>query len=118
MMKTSLMRQAAVCRVALTALPGRATFRASPAAALALPRSAATLYRPSASLIRFYATEQAVSSRESNPEPPALVTRFEDLHTLGVNERLIHSITKGMRYETMTEVQSLTINPALRGKDV
>jgi len=117
-MKTSLMRQAAVCRAALTSLPGRATFRASPAAALALPRSSATFYRPSTFLIRFYATEQAAPSRESNPEPPTLITRFEDLHTLGVNERLIQSITKGMRYETMTEVQSMTINPALRGKDV
>lgn len=120
MMKTSVLRQAAVCRIALTAHPVHAAFRAS-SAALALSRSAQPvstgLYRAASALPRFYSSE-AAAERESGEVQPKLITRFQDLAALGVHERLITSITRNMRYETMTDVQSLTINPALAGKDM
>lgn len=118
MMKTSLLRQAAVCRVALAARPLQGAFRSSSAAlALSRPsRSTAALYRPATSLLRFYSSESPVSRDDANDS--GLVTRFADLSTLGVHPRLVEAITRGMGYENMTTVQSMTINPALGGKDV
>lgn len=47
-----------------------------------------------------------------------LITRFEDLGTRGlIHQALIHTITQHMKLETMTPVQSQTINEALRGVD-
>jgi ATP-dependent RNA helicase MSS116 len=119
MMRTCLLRQAAATRVALAARPAHAAFRAS-SAALALSRpaqSAASVYRPPSSLLRFYSSESAAPETSSNA-PSGPITRFADLPQLGVNERLVYSITKGMGYENMTDVQSMTINAALAGKDV
>jgi len=110
-MKTSLLRQAAVSRVAFAARPARMPFRAS----LAI-RAAAPVHRPVSSLLRFYSSESAVP--ESAVEHQEPVTRFEDLPRLGVHERIVRSITKGMKYENMTDVQSMTVNSALAGKDV
>ena len=49
---------------------------------------------------------------------PAEITRFADLDKLGIDQRIIDSITRGMGYETMSEVQSKTVSPALTGKDM
>ncbi|KAI9848792.1 MAG: hypothetical protein M1838_000373 [Thelocarpon superellum] len=47
------------------------------------------------------------------------VTRFEQLAERGlVNEKIIEALTQGMRLETMTQVQSMTIPDTLVGKDV
>ncbi|KAJ2989250.1 hypothetical protein NUW58_g3567 [Xylaria curta] len=54
--------------------------------------------------------ESAVSS--------ASVTQFAELSQLGVDKHLIAALTEGMGYDTMTEVQSMTINPALKGTDM
>ncbi|KAL2261473.1 hypothetical protein VTK26DRAFT_4074 [Humicola hyalothermophila] len=121
-MKTSLLRQAAVCRAAaLGARPLHGAFRASSAAAVALPRPSrpvAALYRPAASsLLRFYSAESAASADSTQPRDRP-ITRFPDLATLGVHPNLVNSITRGMGFTEMTDVQSLTINPALAGKDV
>lgn len=72
---------------------------------------------------RLYSSESAAAEENepSSAAPPAdadLVTRFEDLSRLGVHEKLIEALTQGMKYETMTDVQSLTINAALRGTDL
>lgn len=70
--------------------------------------------------IRFYSSEavaQATPAKE-NAVPSGRVTRFDDLEKLGVNPQLVSAITKGMGYTDMTEVQSLTINQAMRGTDL
>jgi ATP-dependent RNA helicase MSS116 len=47
------------------------------------------------------------------------VTRFKDLATRGlVHPNVINTITKQMKLETMTEVQTRTINEALSGTDM
>lgn len=50
--------------------------------------------------------------------PPGLVTRFADLVHLGVDQNLVDALVNGMGYETMTEVQTMTINPAMKGVDL
>ncbi|KAL2175673.1 P-loop containing nucleoside triphosphate hydrolase protein [Thermothelomyces heterothallicus CBS 202.75] len=120
MMKTSLLRQAAATRVALAVRPAQASFRAS-SAVLALARSSRpspAVPRPASSLLRFYSAESAAPQTSSDNGSSNLVTRFEDLRRLGVHEHLVNSLTKGLGYETMTDVQSMTISPALAGKDV
>ncbi|KAI1638133.1 ATP-dependent RNA helicase mss116 [Biscogniauxia mediterranea] len=71
---------------------------------------------------RLYSSESAAvqtnHADESSQAPSGLVTRFADLTKLGVNEHLVRALTHGMKYETMTEVQSMTINPALKGVDL
>ncbi len=62
----------------------------------------------------------AVATGTEAPSQPPLVdiTRFEDLDKLGIDERIIQSVTRGMGYDNMTEVQSKTVGPALTGKDM
>ncbi|KAI1470746.1 DEAD-domain-containing protein [Daldinia caldariorum] len=72
--------------------------------------------------LRLYSQQSAAapSSARTDDSPASIynVTRFEDLTKLGVDERIIRAITVDMGYDTMTEVQSLTINPALKGVDL
>ncbi|KAI0914919.1 DEAD-domain-containing protein [Ustulina deusta] len=71
---------------------------------------------------RLYTAESSAAEADGQgrptPAPPGLITRFADLSQLGVNEGLIQALTRGMGYETMTEVQSMAINPALKGVDM
>jgi len=46
------------------------------------------------------------------------VVKFDELTQRGVHQNLLNAITKDMRYDTMTPVQSKTINPALKGTDM
>lgn len=74
-------------------------------------------------LSRLYSNESAARSSDANAESaPAgskeLVTRFADLSKLGVHPSLISAITEGMNYETMTDVQTMTVNAALNGVDL
>lgn len=121
MFKRQLLRQARACR----------GLRVSPSSLLALgsglaPRTATTC-RPavltasvSRQIIqRAYSSAAAAAESDNNGgNTNGLITRFADLSTLGVHESLISAITKGMGYETMTDVQSMSINPALQGKDL
>jgi ATP-dependent RNA helicase MSS116 len=55
-----------------------------------------------------------VDSATSGP-----VTAFPDLETCRlVDPVIVNNITKGMGFTTMTEVQSKTINEALKGADM
>lgn len=119
MMRTSLLRHAAATRVALAARPAQAAFRASSSAlALSCPsRVAAAVHRPASSLLRFYSSASA-ARQTSSDATSGHVTRFAELGSLGVHEQLIKSITQRMGYENMTDVQSMTINAALAGKDM
>ncbi|CAJ2513609.1 Uu.00g017280.m01.CDS01 [Anthostomella pinea] len=70
---------------------------------------------------RFYSSESAAEAHEdvdgaSSDSGP--ITRFADLAKLGVNPNLVRALTDGMKYENMTEVQSLTIAPAIKGVDL
>ena len=117
MMKTSLLRQAAAGRVALAARPARLPFRPSAVGfALSRPSQTAAVRRPIGSLLRFYSSESAAPETSDSDNGP--ITRFADLARLGVNPTLVSSITRGMGYENMTDVQSQTVQPALLGKDV
>ncbi|KAI1461382.1 ATP-dependent RNA helicase mss116 [Annulohypoxylon moriforme] len=71
--------------------------------------------------IRLYSQEAVAHPNTDVADSPAGiydVTRFEDLAKLGVDERIVRAITQDMGYDTMTDVQSLTINPALKGVDL
>ncbi|KAK9774781.1 putative P-loop containing nucleoside triphosphate hydrolase protein [Seiridium cardinale] len=75
-------------------------------------------------LPRFYSSEATAQQTRDNASDadadagPQLVTKFPHLSNLGVHEKLVSAITEGMKYEDMTDVQSLTINQALRGTDL
>lgn len=57
------------------------------------------------------------SVEEATPSGPA--TKFIELGERGlVNRKIIDTITKRMKLDTMTQVQSLTLNEALKHKDV
>jgi len=72
--------------------------------------------------LRLYSAESAAAQTNRKDEFAAVdsadVTRFSELPKLGVNEGLVRALTQGMRYENMTEVQSMTINSALKGVDM
>ncbi|ESZ93431.1 hypothetical protein SBOR_6173 [Sclerotinia borealis F-4128] len=62
----------------------------------------------------------SVATKENAVEQePQVITRFDDLTKYGlVHPNVINEITNGMKLETMTEVQTLTINQALKGADI
>ncbi|KAK8188209.1 putative DEAD box RNA helicase hela [Phyllosticta capitalensis] len=61
---------------------------------------------------------QAAAAAQPNVQTQR-ITKFEDLATHGlVHPNIIRAVTEDMKLETMTEVQSATINQALRGDDV
>ena len=66
------------------------------------------------------ATAETPNQTQSEPETESsgLITRFADLKKVGVHQNVIDALTQRMRYENMTPVQSMTITPALAGKDM
>jgi len=60
----------------------------------------------------------AIAATESEDVQPPL-TKFQDLSDQGVLHRnIVRNMTEGMGLETMTEVQSKTINSAIKGTDI
>src|SRR6266699_2805528 len=121
MFKSTVLRQARLCRLPAASLSIRASSR--PILLLEqiwLGRS--IVAGPSSSQVltsrRYSSAPAETLSKEKDQTPPSVATRFADLASLGVHENLVASITRGMGYDNMTEVQSLTINPALAGKDL
>lgn len=121
MFKRQLLRQARACR----------GLCASPSSLLAVGSSSAprpaTAYRPavltaavSRQIIqRAYSSAAAAVESETNAaKTEGLVTKFADLSNIGVHQNIVKAITEGMGYKDMTEVQSMSINPALQGKDL
>lgn len=100
------------------AAPSSRVLRAS------LPQSAGAL-RPVSSRLPTIATSafhqsaiwrEEVKQQSTHNEP---ITRFEDLAKLGlVHPNVINVLTKKMNLDTMTDVQTRTINEALSGVDV
>ncbi|KAK4165888.1 ATP-dependent RNA helicase [Cladorrhinum sp. PSN259] len=118
MMKTSLLRSAAACRVAFAARPLQIVSRSSTSARAAARASLSASYCPASSLLRFYSSESAAQKEDPHASSNGLITKFADLSNVGVHKALVSAITQGMNYETMTEVQSMAISPALSGKDI
>jgi ATP-dependent RNA helicase MSS116 len=72
-----------------------------------------------ANTYRLYSDEAAAVQEEiSHPAPARDLVNFKDLTQVGVHGSLIDAIVKDMGYESMTPVQSKTINPALKGTDM
>ncbi|KAI0870960.1 DEAD-domain-containing protein [Hypoxylon argillaceum] len=88
----------------------------------ASPQPALRHLVPRNALFQLYSVESAAAqaNREGEfaPVPSAPVTRFSELSRLGVNPHLVRSLTEGMGYDAMTEVQAMAINPALKGTDM
>lgn len=132
MFKTSLQRQAQLGHVARRQISSFALRSSRPGRSfVALSNlqtwSQTTTIRsssllPQSLLPRFYSSESAAVREDEGAgqgeSSSGLVTRFADLVKLGVDPNLVQALTKGMGYETMTEVQSLTINPAMKGVDL
>lgn len=114
------MRPAHFARVALGAASRLPTasrpFPSAVSVLSATPRSILSPCRAlSSPLFRLYSSEAAAATPGGSSE---LITRFEDLGSLGVDPEIVNAITKGMKYESMTDVQSQTIVAALDGKDL
>lgn len=120
MFKRQLLRQARVCRA----------LRTSPSSLLALGSGAApkpsTTYKSAILatsvsrqiIARAYSSASSAEQSENDGKPSGRLTRFADLASLGVHENIIRTIVDDMKYENMTDVQSMSINPALNGKDM
>jgi len=73
----------------------------------------------SSHLQRQYDAAAAQSIPEGLREEGELITKFQDLADQGlVHNNVIDRIVKGMGYENMTRVQSMTINETIKGTDV
>jgi len=69
-------------------------------------------------LLRNEAAAADIPATESQDVQPPL-TKFQDLQEQGVIHRnIVKNMTEGMGLETMTEVQSKTINSAIKGTDI
>ncbi|KAH9908788.1 ATP-dependent RNA helicase mss116 [Xylariomycetidae sp. FL2044] len=124
MFKTTIQRQARLSAQAYRQLSTCAlrSLRSEAASRLSSPASV----RPAVFrhlTARLYSAESAATSTDrhapgSSTSSSGLVTQFADLDKLGVDPTLVRALTEKMGYDTMTEVQSLTINPALKGTDL
>ncbi|EFY98391.1 DEAD-like helicases superfamily protein [Metarhizium robertsii] len=109
----------------LTSAVTRSVFFHSRTATPIAPRGVVSLARTPATFksisysSRFYSAEAAaVETKPIEGTVPSDVVNFADLSQAGVHRNLLDAITKDMRYEAMTPVQSKTINPALKGTDI
>ncbi|KAM7218557.1 P-loop containing nucleoside triphosphate hydrolase protein [Rhypophila decipiens] len=117
-MRTSILRHAGLCRVALSLSARRVqpAFRvvasvASTSHSIQIDRSR---YGPATQLSRFYSAEASAAHEPASSD----ITKFRDMESLGVHPKIIQSVVDGMKYELMTPVQSMTIKPGLLGKDL
>ncbi|KAF3807120.1 ATP-dependent RNA helicase cyt-19 [Colletotrichum gloeosporioides] len=104
------------------AAPALRTTRPVVLKSIAQPSQIALRAPASLNAFRLYSSEAAAAAPEQSADAPqqksGSISRFEDLRTLGVHDNLVNSITKGLKYDTMTDVQSKTIEPALKGMDM
>ncbi|CAK7228160.1 hypothetical protein SCUCBS95973_006786 [Sporothrix curviconia] len=116
---------AGLCNVALptTSLSQTAALQGRAMPALSQAARFARFYSDNATATATATAEpqsqtESKTEPETEPESPGLITRFADLSKLNVHGAIINSLTQRMRYENMTQVQSMTIAPALEGKDI
>ncbi|GAP82466.2 putative dead box RNA helicase protein [Rosellinia necatrix] len=128
MFKASIQRQVRLGYVArqLCTLSSRRNIRTEHLAVLhQAPASSQPALRhliPQQALSRLYSTESAAAQvngeDDSAQHSSGPITRFSELSRLGVNNALIDALTRGMGYDSMTEVQTMSINAALEGTDM
>lgn len=120
MLKRQVLRQARACRalrpssLPLSILTPGATSRLSAACKPAV----LTASLRSQFIARGYASASAEAASPSGASSSGLITRFGDLSSIGVHENILRAITQDMGYVDMTDVQAMSINPALQGKDM
>lgn len=117
MFKRQLLRQARATRAVRVAPSSLSSF-----GVCAAPRHSTT-HRPAllaTSICRDIISRaySSASAEAADDKPSGLITRFADLSNVGVHQNLLRSIVDDMRYENMTDVQAMSINPALSGKDM
>lgn len=121
MLKRQLLRQARTCR-ALRASPSSLSgliFNASPKpAASSKPALLATSISRQIISRNYSSAATAAAEARDGSNQSNLITKFADLSSLGVHPNILKSIVDDMGYESMTDVQSMSINPALQGKDM
>jgi len=84
-----------------------------------MPAVATAAFHQSAKWRQIEAVQAEEDEADQQVDQGGPVTRFADLATRGlVHPNLINTITKQMKLETMTDVQSRTINEALSGVDM
>ena len=91
--------------------------------ALSSVRSIAPLSRFQYLAVRAYhaeagAVEDQVPSHLNDGGSSGKITDFKQLQSLDVHPNLLRVISDDFKYDTMTRVQSATIAPALKGKDM
>lgn len=65
------------------------------------------------------AEEEHEAKADGSTAAPGLISKFAELDGAGlIDPTVVRTITQKMKLETMTEVQSRTLNEALKGKDV
>jgi ATP-dependent RNA helicase MSS116 len=130
MLKTTLSRQSRLCLAAArnVQVASKVASRPVPQSFLAprtriVSRNAISVL--SRSQPRLYSTEAAEAAHTDAPTEPAKearvhreVSKFSEMPQIGVYEPIVSAITRGFKYEDMTDVQRLTINAALDGKDM
>lgn len=119
MLKRQLLRQARTCR-ALRASPSSLSgliFNASPKASASYKPAVLATSVSRQIISRNYSSAAAAEAQDGSNQS-GLITRFADLSSLGVHPNILKSIVDDMGYESMTDVQSMSINPALQGKDM
>ncbi|KAF3089264.1 hypothetical protein TWF569_001727 [Orbilia oligospora] len=64
------------------------------------------------------AVQQDAGSQAAAATPNSHPTTFAGLADIGINEKIVHTITNNMKYTDMTEVQAKTIPVSLSGADL
>lgn len=120
MFRRHLLRQARACRVVRASPSSLLTVRTGAAPRPSIAPRPATLAASISRVIsaRAYSSASAAAETQDGQNQDGRITRFADLEALDVHQSLIRAIVDDMGYETMTDVQSMSITPALKGKDM
>ncbi|KAB5532762.1 P-loop containing nucleoside triphosphate hydrolase protein [Coniochaeta sp. 2T2.1] len=127
MLKTTLSRQSRLCFAAARNVQLITKVASRPVAQSLLAPSRRIISKNALSVLstfqpRLYSTDAAEAAATPEPaqEPRVQreVAKFADLQQLNVHPNIVDVITKDFGYEDMTDVQRLTINAALAGKDM
>lgn len=126
MLKTTISRQSRLCFAAARNVQLVTRVATRPVAQSLLAPSTRILSKNAISVLsriqpRLYSTEAAEATATQEPAPERAqrqVAQFGDLTELNVHDSIVHAITKDFGYQDMTDVQRLTINAALAGKDM
>ncbi|QIW97641.1 hypothetical protein AMS68_003159 [Peltaster fructicola] len=113
-MRASTQRCSAVLTRALLAVPrsssGRKAFALNNTRAVRIASSIRAIHQ-SCSL------RQEAFAAELQDKPATTITRFDELENV-LHPQLVKTLTQDMRLSEMTEVQSRTINEAIKGSDI